>query len=56
MNARRSRGVDDLRHVLAGRVEDLGVVVGVEELLDLGEKGPLLRGEIEVHEVTLSRI
>ena len=29
------RRVDDLRHVLAGQVEDVGVVVLVEELLDL---------------------
>jgi len=44
------RGVDDLRHVLAGRVEHLGIGVVVEELLDLGEERLLLRREVEVHE------
>ena len=43
------RGVDDLGHVLPGEVEDLGVVVLVEETLDLLDEGKLLRGELEVH-------
>jgi hypothetical protein len=43
------RGVDDLSHVLPGRVEDFGVVVGVEEGLDLLHEGQLLRCEFEVH-------
>ena len=43
------RGVDDLGHVLPGDVEDLGVVVLVEEALDLGHEGELLRRELEVH-------
>jgi hypothetical protein len=50
------RSVDDLGHVLAGRVEDLGVLVGVEKGFDLGEKGLLLGGEIKVHEATLMKI
>ena len=41
--------VDDLRHVLPGQVEDVGVVVLVEELLDLGREGLLLGRELEVH-------
>ena len=44
------RGVDDLGHVLAGDVEDLGVVVGVEEGLDLFHELQLLGGELEVHD------
>ena len=36
------RRVDDLRHVLAGEVEDVGVVVLVEEALDLVREGLLL--------------
>ncbi len=43
------RGVDDLGHVLPGDVEDLGVVVLVEEPLDLGDEGELLGRELEVH-------
>src|SRR5262249_6755267 len=43
------RRVDDLRHVLAGEVEDVGVVVLVEEALDLVGEGLLLGGEVEVH-------
>ena len=42
-------GVDDLGHVLPGQVEDLGVVIGVEEALDLLHEGQLLRREFEVH-------
>ena len=49
MNARRFGRVDDLGHVLAGQVEDVGVVVLVEELLDLGREGALLGRELEVH-------
>ena len=41
--------VDDLGHVLPGQVEDLGVVVGVEEGLDLLDERELLLGELEVH-------
>ncbi len=41
--------VDDLGHVLPGHVEDLGVVVGVEEGLDLLHEGQLLRREFELH-------
>ena len=41
--------VDDLGHVLAGQVEDVGVVVLVEELLDLLGERALLGREIEVH-------
>ena len=41
--------VDDLGHVLPGQVEDLGVVVGVEEGLDLLHEGQLLRRELELH-------
>ena len=41
--------VDDLRHVLPGEVEDVGVVVLVEELLDLGREGLLLGRELEIH-------
>ena len=36
-------GVDDLGHVLPGQVEDVGVVVGIEEGLDLLDEGQLLR-------------
>ena len=43
------RGVDDLGHVLPGDVEDLGVVVVVEEALDLVDEGELLGRELEVH-------
>ena len=43
------RRVDDLRHVLPGEVEDLGIVVLVEELLDLRREGVLLGRELEVH-------
>ena len=43
------RGVDDLGHVLPGHVEDLGVVVGVEEGLDLLHEGLLLVAELEIH-------
>ncbi len=43
------RGVDDLGHVLPGDVEDLGVVVLVEEPLDLVHEGELLGRELEVH-------
>ena len=43
------RRVHDLRHVLARQIEDLGIVVLVEELLDfLGER-VLLGRELEVH-------
>ena len=49
MNCRAERRVHDLGHVLAGDVEDLGIVVGVEELLDLLDEFELLRGELEVH-------
>ena len=42
--------VDDLRHVLAGHVEDVGVVVGVEELLHLGQERQFLRRELEIHD------
>ena len=41
--------VDDLGHVLAGHVEDVGVVVLVEEGFDLGQEGLLLGRELEVH-------
>ena len=41
--------VDDLGHVLPGQVEDLGIVMGVEELLDLLGELELLGGELEVH-------
>ena len=41
--------VDDLGHVLPGGVEYLGIVIGVEEGLDLGPEGLLLRSEVEVH-------
>ena len=43
------RGVHDLGHVLAGDVEDLRIVVGVEELLDLLDELELFGGELEVH-------
>ena len=43
------RGVDDLGHVLAGEVEDLGVLVLVEEGLDLLQERDLLRGKVEIH-------
>ena len=43
------RGVDDLRHVLAGDVEDLGIVIGVEELFDFLDEFELLGGELEIH-------
>ena len=43
------RGVDDLGHVLAGQVEDLGILVLVEERLDLVQERDLLRGEVEIH-------
>ena len=47
------RRVDDLRHVLAREIEDLGVVVRIEELLDfLGERA-LLGRELEVHATIL---
>ena len=49
MNWRRIGRVDDLGHVLPGDVEDLRVVVGVEELLDLLDEFELLGGELEVH-------
>ena len=49
MNWRRRGRVDDLGHVLAGDVEDLRIVVGVEELLDLLDELELFRGELEVH-------
>ena len=42
-------GVADLGHVLPGGVHDLGVLVLVEERLDLGEELLLLLGELEVH-------
>ena len=48
-------GVDDLRHVLAGQVEDVGVVVLVEEALDLLGEGLLLGGEVEVHRAPMLR-
>jgi len=41
--------VDDLRHVLAGQIEDVGIVVFVEEADDLLFEGALLGREIEVH-------
>jgi hypothetical protein len=41
--------VDDLGHVLAGHVEHIGVVVVVQEGLDLGLECLLLGREIEVH-------
>ena len=43
------RRVDDLRHVLPGQVEDVGIVVLVEELLDLLGERLLLGRELEVH-------
>src|SRR5205823_8766697 len=46
------RRVDDLRHVLAGDVEDVGVVVLVEEALHLRSELELLRREVEVHAIT----
>jgi len=48
MKARRF-GVSDLGHVLPGHVEDVRIVVGVEEALDLLDEGRLLRRELEVH-------
>jgi hypothetical protein len=36
------RGVDDLGHVLASGVEHVGVVVGVQERLDLDGEGLLV--------------
>ena len=41
--------VDDLRHVLAGQVEHVGIVVRVEVLDDLLFEGALFGREIEVH-------
>ena len=49
MNSRRFGRVDDLGHVLPRHVEHLGVVVLVEEPLDLVDEGELLGGEVEVH-------
>ena len=43
------RRVDDLRHVLSRDVEDIRVIVGVEERLDLLGKGLLLIGELKIH-------
>ena len=43
--------VDDLRHVLAGHVEDVDVVVLVTEGDDLGLVGLLLFRELEIHSV-----
>ena len=43
------RGVHDLGHVLAGEVEHLGIVVGVEEFLDLLDEFELFGREFEVH-------
>ena len=50
------RRVDDLGHVLPGQVEHVRVVVLVEELLDVGRKGALLGGELEVHPLLLGKI
>ena len=44
------RRVDDLGHVLAGDVEDVGIVVVVAERLDLGGEALLLLGELEIHD------
>ena len=49
MNAAALGRVDDLGHVLPGHVEDVGVVVLVEERLDLLGEGLLLGRELEVH-------
>ena len=49
MKARRFGRVDDLGHVLPGQVEHLGIVVGVEEGLDLLDERELLLRELEVH-------
>ena len=49
MKRRRRGRVHDLSHVLPGQIEDLGIVVGIEELLDLFGEFELLGGELEVH-------
>src|SRR5580658_309204 len=41
--------VNDLGHVFPGQVEDIGVVIGVEEGLDLFDERQLLIGELELH-------
>jgi hypothetical protein len=43
------RSVDDLGHVLAANVHDLGPIVLVEKLLHLLDERPLLFGELEIH-------
>jgi hypothetical protein len=50
------RRVADLGHVLPGHVHDLGVVVVVEEALDLRQELLLFDGELEVHGARPSKI
>jgi hypothetical protein len=45
------RGIDDLRHVLARDVHDLGVEVLLNESLDLLEELTLGLAELEIHVV-----
>jgi hypothetical protein len=45
------RRVDDLGHVLPRQIEDVGVVVVVEERVDVGAERALLGREVEIHGV-----